>query len=184
MPSAASPLSAVNVSSPPLAFMSSVSVVPISMKNGPGVGLGPVRSKRTLPGIVEGFTVNCSPPPPPLTTVTSLPSPPSLRSSPWPGFHVIVSSPASPRASSVVPAGFLPGTMLSLPSSPSSVSANSLPVIVSLPPLPCTLTAGAGEWVNAAVVTPDRSIAFALGPPCTTSDVRSAQLTPAGAPLT
>jgi hypothetical protein len=171
---------AVIVSSPPLAFMSSVSVVPISMKNGPGCGLGPVRSKRTLPGIVDGLTVNCSPTLPPLTTVVSLPSPPSLRSSPWPGFQVIVSSPAPPRASSVVLAGLRPGTMLSLPSSPSIVSAKSLPVIVSLPPLPCTLTVGAGDCVKSVVVTPARLIVFAPGPPRTTSDVRSAQLTPAG----
>ena len=96
----------------------------------------------------------------------------------------MVSSPAPPRASSVVPVGFLPGTMLSLPSSPSSVSAKSLPVIVSLPPLPCTETVGAGECVKAVVVTPARLIAFAPGPPCTTSDVRSAQFTATGAPLT
>ena len=53
--------------------------VPMSIANGAGL----MRSKRTR--VPLAVVVNCSGPPPPLTSVVSLPSPPSLRSCPRPG---------------------------------------------------------------------------------------------------
>ena len=59
-------------------------------------GAGSRRSKRTR--VPFGATVNCSVPPPPLTIVVSMPSPPSLRSVSSPGFQIMASSPPSPNA--------------------------------------------------------------------------------------
>ena len=58
-------------------------------------------------------------------------------------------------------------------------------MIVSLPAPPLTVIAAAAE--NAVAVTPDRSIAFAPGPPVTAIDVIAAQFAaplPGSAPLT
>ena len=130
-PSAASPPSASSVSLPARPLKSSFSDVPMSRLNGPG-GVGPVRSKATRPGVADGLTVKSSLPPP-FTSTTSLPGPPSLVSSPSPGFQTIVSSPPSPLATSRVPASLLSPIRRSLPSPPFMTSGYSLPVIVSSP---------------------------------------------------
>ena len=118
-------------SSPPPALRSSRSAVPMSRLKGPG-GVGPVRSNAIRPAVVEGATVNTSPPPPPLTSMVSLPAPPSLVSSPSPGFQTSVSSPSPPTELSRVPAGLLSPLMRSLPAPPVIRSAPSPPSSVSL----------------------------------------------------
>ena len=95
-----------------------------------------MRSNAIRPAVADGATVKTSPPPPPLTSIVSVPSPPSLVSSPSPGFQTSVSSPAPPRALSRVPAALLSPIRRSLPSPPVSRSGSSPPSSVSLPSPP------------------------------------------------
>ena len=73
-----------------------------------------------------------SAPLPPLTSTVSMPSPPSLRSLPSPGFQIMRSSPASPNTWSLP----VPPVSVSLPSPPNSRSLPPLPSSVSLPAWP------------------------------------------------
>ena len=82
---------ASNVSSPPFMFTTIFSVVPMSMEKGAGF----TRSKRTR--VPLAVSVNCSAPLPPLTSVVSLPAPPSCRSVSSPGFQIMRSSPPWPN---------------------------------------------------------------------------------------
>jgi hypothetical protein len=76
--------SRVSLPSPPLALRTSVSEVPMSLAN----GAGSRRSNRA--GAPLAVVVNCSAPPPPLTSTVSVPAPPSLRSVSSPGFQIVV----------------------------------------------------------------------------------------------
>ena len=139
---APSPESVVSVSSPAFMLRSRTSIVPASMLNSPGgVGVGSARSKITRP-FGPGLTVNVSFAVAPLTWIVSMPSPPSLRSSSSPPFQMIVSLPASPRASSRTTmlggAGLSSGVMRSSPLPPESRSPASLPSMMSLPSPPST----------------------------------------------
>ena len=64
----------------------------MSIENGAGLR----RSNRTR--VPLAVVVNCSAPPPPLTSTVSVPAPPSLRSVSSPGFQIIRSSPPWPKA--------------------------------------------------------------------------------------
>ena len=64
----------------------------MSIENGAGL----MRSKRTR--VPLAVVVNDSAPLPPLTSTVSVPSPPSLRSVSSPGFQIMRSLPASPKA--------------------------------------------------------------------------------------
>ena len=177
--SSAKPTPVVDVmaSSPPLALRSSRSAVPMSRLNGPG-GVGPVRSNAIRPAVAEGATVNTSPPPPPLTSIVSVSEPPSLVSSPSPGFQTSVSRPEPPTARSRVPAGLLSPMMRSSSSPPSRLSSMSLPVIVSLPAPPSTSTSVTLGYTapGLTTVTPTREITFVPGPPVTSIAVMLAQV--------
>ncbi len=128
--SGARPLPAVMTSSPPLALTTRFSVVPMSRLNGAGLR----RSKRTrLPLAV---IVKVSAPLPPLTSAVSVPSPPSKRSVPSPGFQIMRSLPASPNTWSS-PA---PPVSVSLPAPPNSRSLPPLPRSVSLPAWPNSMS--------------------------------------------
>ena len=73
--------------------------------------------------------VKVSAPLPPLTSAVSVPSPPSNRSEPSPGFQIMRSLPASPNTSSSP----VPPVSVSLPSPPNRLSLPPLPRRMSLP---------------------------------------------------
>ncbi len=148
-------------SSPPLALSVRFSEVPMSIENGAGV----TRSKRTR--VPLAVVVNCSAPLPPLTSTVSVPVAPSLRSVSSPGFQIIRSSPAWPKAwSSASPplrvslspppnrtsAPPLP-RRVSLPASPKSWSLPEPLVRTSLPAPPNRLAAGSAPLVSLSVIT-------------------------------
>ena len=124
--SVARPLPAVKVSSPPLTLTTRFSLVPMSRKNGAGV----TRSNRTR--VPLAVTVNVSATLPPLTSTVSMPSPPSFRSLPSPGFQIIRSLPAWPNTWSSP----VPPVRVSLPAPPNRRSSPPLPSRVSLPAWP------------------------------------------------
>ena len=78
-------------SSPPLAFSTRCSTVPMSRKKGAGVR----RSKRTRAPLA--VAVKVSAPLPPLTSTVSTPSPPSTTSLSSPGFQISRSLPGPPK---------------------------------------------------------------------------------------
>ena len=126
---------AEKLSSPPLAFRTSFSEVPMSIAN----GAGSRRSNRTR--VPLAVAVNCSAPPPPLTSTVSLPSPPSLRSVSSPGFQIARSLPPCPNTSSspsppVIVSFSLPPNSRSRPPRPSSVSLPAWPNSWSAPEPP------------------------------------------------
>ena len=107
----------------------------MSIENGAGL----MRSKRTR--VPLAVAVNCSAPLPPLTSTVSVPSPPSLRSVSSPGFQIMRSLPAWPKAwssaSPPVSVSFsLPPNSRSTPPLPSSVSLPDSPNSWSLPEPP------------------------------------------------
>ena len=176
--SSAKPSAVVEVmlSSPPPALRSSRSAVPMSRLKGPG-GVGPVRSNAILPAVADGATVNTSPTAPPLTSIVSVSVPPSLMSSPSPGFQTSVSRPDSPSARSLVPAGLLSPMMRSSSSPPNRSSSMSLPVMVSSPAPPSTSTALTLGYTapGLTAVTPTREMTLFPGPPVTSIVSMSAQ---------
>ena len=127
-------------------------------------GAGSRRSKRTR--VPLAVVVNCSAPPPPLTSTVSLPSPPSLRSVSSPGFQIIRSLPLWPKAwSSASPpvsvSLSLPPNSRSKPPRPSSVSLPAWPkswsppeppVRVSLPAPPNRFAAGSAPLTSLSVI--------------------------------
>ena len=126
-------------------------------------GAGSRRSKRTR--VPLAVVVNCSAPPPPLTSTVSFSAPPSLRSVSSPGFQIIRSMPlwpktwssASPpvRVSLSAPPDSrskppLPSSV-SLPDSPKSWSPPEPPVSTSLPAPPNRFAAGSAPLVSLSV---------------------------------
>ena len=121
--SAARPLLTSTLSSPPSVLRSSVSVVPMSRKNGAW------ESRVAVTRWPFAETMKCSGTAPPLSTAMSVPAPPSITSEPSPGFQVMVSSLSPPFMVSLP----LPGVSVSLPASPFTTSLPSVPPTLSVP---------------------------------------------------
>src|SRR5437763_8585343 len=137
-PTPPSTLSSVSAPTPSAAVTESFPPSPLTWKRSVSVssvkGTRLVRWNLTPPG--SGASVNTSPRlGEPLTSVVSLPAPPSMRSEPSPLFQTRVSFPAPPTIRSVP---FAP-TRRSLPSPPSRKSLVSAPVRTSSPPSPNSL---------------------------------------------
>ena len=115
----------------------------MSIANGAGLR----RSKRTR--VPLAVVVNCSAPPPPLTSTVSVAAPPSLRSVSSPGFQIIRSLPLCPKTWSSA-------------SPPVSVSFSVPPNRKSKPPLAeQRVVAGLAEQLVAAGAAGERVVAGA-----------------------